>query len=1161
MAPVGVAVVKALYDYEAQSEDELSVKEDQILYVLDNADPEWWKVRHKTESSEEEGPSGVVPATYVEEVEPIGIVRALYDYDAGAEGELSIKEGDVLIVYEREDDWILVKGDQRDSKVGFVPGTYVQDHNPDDAPPAEPASAEPVSNYVDPQERVLASAAKPAAADNIETWPVTEIDTKGKKKKGTLGIGKGNVFFASESDKTPVQQWKAADITSVSEDKPKHVLLVIAGPNAAELHFNAGSKEVAQAIVDKAHASSGLLHAAASPSAQAVVPVQEEEPEPEDTSPVEEVKPKKNGVRWAPSPTSPVGVSYPTPDPSEGESATAMYDFEAQSEDELTVREGDALVVVDRVSSEDWWKCRNERGQEGVVPSSYVELESSEEAAHAAAEAAAEERAREEEAARAQAEAESEAEAAAAAARAARDREIADERRRQAAAQKRRDDERKMAEQRRVKEEDRARRKAEEARALKAAEARRAEEAARAQTSAKRRDDGRPRSKSGQSERTKPTNTRIWHDKTGQFRVEAEFLGYANGKLKLHKINGVIIEVPSEKMSPEDMAYVDSVLNPRRKPSARADSDDNVPLATIADQRKQTDPQDRRAPASRQATGPKKSKFDWFEFFLNAGCDIDDCTRYSTAFERDKIDESILGDIKPETMRALGLREGDIIRVAKAIEDRRFSTKSPTGNKDTAAADEQLLRDEEYARQLQAEINGNARASPSGPSPPNLFTGPGGTLKTNQRRGRPQTKTSAPLAVDVSSIAFAGDRLTQSPAAASPSLIPSSSSPAPVSAQRNTRPLTPAQTGFDDNAWEPKPLSKPATATPAAAPMIALTPPPQAPVTVPPTPPASAPLPPQAPAPPAPTSVQMTAGSQIPRPQTSNAALTPAQTGEFELLAKLSQMRPPSAPVNQMTAPTFVSTPPPAGFQAGLGMGSSPVPLAQLQAQQTGMYFQNNGPRGPLAPVPANQQLLNPLIPTNTGFAGFIPTRPTSTPLMPQPNLLPQPTGYPSFVGGVRPQPTGFPTFNAGLLPNNGFQPQPTGFNPAFAQMPQGQFTGAPVAQFSQPPPQPAIPSQQAPNHSPASVFASMKSGSFAAGDGDSQPAGQIRAAHHTGPSLTLVADKYDALRSPNGGLNQPYQGFLTAQPTGFAPNNGTWNPSANAPGFGQTGFGGYQQR
>jgi hypothetical protein len=36
--------------------------------------------------------------------------------------------------------------------------------------------------------------------DSIETWSIQLMDKK-KKKKGTLGVGNGAIFFASESDK------------------------------------------------------------------------------------------------------------------------------------------------------------------------------------------------------------------------------------------------------------------------------------------------------------------------------------------------------------------------------------------------------------------------------------------------------------------------------------------------------------------------------------------------------------------------------------------------------------------------------------------------------------------------------------------------------------------------------------------------------------------------------------------------------------------------------------------------------------------------------------------------------------------------------------------------------------------------------------------------
>lgn len=63
------SVCKALYDYKAQSDDELTFNEDDILYILDKEeDPDWWRAQLKPQSLEQEGPVGMVPANYVDEV-------------------------------------------------------------------------------------------------------------------------------------------------------------------------------------------------------------------------------------------------------------------------------------------------------------------------------------------------------------------------------------------------------------------------------------------------------------------------------------------------------------------------------------------------------------------------------------------------------------------------------------------------------------------------------------------------------------------------------------------------------------------------------------------------------------------------------------------------------------------------------------------------------------------------------------------------------------------------------------------------------------------------------------------------------------------------------------------------------------------------------------
>ena len=67
-------------------------------------------------------------------------------------------------------------------------------------PDSPPRPAPPSSAYVDPAELVRSTASK-VKADSIKTWAISEIDKKGKKKKGTLGVGNGAIFFASEADK------------------------------------------------------------------------------------------------------------------------------------------------------------------------------------------------------------------------------------------------------------------------------------------------------------------------------------------------------------------------------------------------------------------------------------------------------------------------------------------------------------------------------------------------------------------------------------------------------------------------------------------------------------------------------------------------------------------------------------------------------------------------------------------------------------------------------------------------------------------------------------------------------------------------------------------------------------------------------------------------
>lgn len=514
-----------------------------------------------------------------------------------------------------------------------------------------------------------------------------------------------------------------------------------------------------------------------------------------------------------------------------------------------------------------------------------------------------------------------------------------------------------------------------------------------------------------------PARTRVWHDKTGQFRVEAEFLGLGNGKIRLHKINGVIIEVPVEKMSPEDIAYIKKARRQSQSANAASasrssplaeDPEDDVPLGRMSRPQSiasgpSTETRARSSPAPAAVSSvvqqrPRKPQFDWFEFFLSAGCDMDDCTRYAANFERDRIDESILPDLEPSTLRSLGLREGDVIRVRKAI-GIKFRDLTPEQKA-------QIKEDEELARKLQEAENSGRGV------PPNLFTQPDGKLANNTRRGRPEPRERKGTAssIDPSSIGAAADKLKEKNTSPASLVLLSPSPPAPVTIAEPVK-TAPLISGFDDDAWVPRPNStKPATPTPA------INTPPPAPG---PAPVITAPQPQQTGA---------TLASQI-----NNLHLSSGQTAQPSNNTDfLSQI-----PRDRIVQPQQTGMVASAGFHSGLGMGSSNVPMSQLlTAQQTGAFAQHQSPAqtgthspapgAPLAPVPANQGLLNPLVPTQTGFTGFVPTRPSpaSNPSLQQTHMMPQATGYNMSMGtGMMPQQTGYNQYGQQQGGFQGMQP------------------------------------------------------------------------------------------------------------------------------------------
>lgn len=158
----------------------------------------------------------------------------------------------------------------------------------------------------------------------------------GKKKKmpTTLGINlkTGNILVAPEhAQDGPSQEWTADRMTHYSREG-KHVFLELVRPSKS-VDFHAGAKDTAEEIVAALGELAGAVRA--------------------------------EGLREVIM----AGTSR------ELKKGKMLYDFMAQGEDEVTVADGDEVIILDDGKSEDWWQVRRlKNGKEGVVPSSYVEI-------------------------------------------------------------------------------------------------------------------------------------------------------------------------------------------------------------------------------------------------------------------------------------------------------------------------------------------------------------------------------------------------------------------------------------------------------------------------------------------------------------------------------------------------------------------------------------------------------------------------------------------------------------------------------------------------------------------------------------------------------------------------------------------------------------------
>lgn len=1008
---VFLEIARAVFDYAAQSEEELEIHDGDLLFVLEKGSDGWDKVKKKAASDDEEEPEGLVPSNYIESATPTHQAKALYDYTKQTDEELSFKEDARLDVFDETDpDWTLVGFG---GEYGFAPAIYIEaaataaatparDLAPAPPPmPARPVAAdEPIpgeEDYEPPSppsasasnpaaqlagiiaqrtggqtERTLASPPPPhrpqydepeeEAAPSLPRRPLSQqtppvsppprqVQFSAEPPEERYGV------LPSPSYSRPAPaRWEDDD--DHDNDEPMrspggfhlysvHEMVSHMGKNKkmpTTLGINIGkgiimiSPEKSKDGPSKEWTAEKLTHYSIEgkhvfvelvrPSKSIDFHAGAKDTAQEIVGALGELAGavRQEGLKEVLAASAGTGAA--------GQKKGQMrFEFMAQGEDEVTVAVGDEVIILDDTKSDEWWMVRRlKNGKQGVVPSSYVEvlglvrpdtINGLEEA-------------------------------------------------RNTVEQNRREEERLTKEA--------ARRKRDgEVGPGVALPDRTSSLAGDTRRTSMRGSDKR----GSKDSKAKPNQSRIrtWTDRSGTFRVEAEFIGLREGKIHLHKMNGVKIAVPVSKMAVEDLEYVERATG--------ASLDEDKPLSDI---KRRNTLRQKDGNGGAGASVQKKDDYDWFDFFLSCGVNPQICERYAGAFSRDQMGPEVLPDVNEQLLRTLGLKEGDILRVMKFLDakyDRKNGSMSPSG------------------------LDDGGEGSSGG-----LFSGPGGALRNNTRKGRPAPAVQTNDVIDESAF----KPKSESPAGRAP-------------ADAKATPLTSAPArqptnGFDDDAWDVKPSRSqtPTVAAPAPAPAAATPPKPKVnddiaslSLSAPPLQPTPAPQP---------------APAAVPAPAQQPAQQQPpvANQAIFDKIASLApaaRQQQPQPTGYQQAQPTGYQRPaaPP---QQGIG-GLNPPPRA---ASAPGFPPQQTG----FAAPPLQQQLTGyqPQVPQGSGQQQFQQLQPQQTAFQP-------PQGYNQGFqqqNGVQSMQQNYPAL----------QPQPTGFMPQsnYGQQQAAQQYGMPQPNHQQ---------------------------------------------------------------------------------------------------------------
>ncbi|XP_017162403.1 vinexin isoform X4 [Poecilia reticulata] len=342
------------FDFQAQSSRELMLQKGDIVYIHRQVDANWFEGEHH-------GRAGIFPTSYVEVLPPTekptpiksptlqvleyGEALALYNFNADLPVELSFRKGEVICITRQVDDKWLEGRISGTNRSGIFPANYVQvnkmprtKYSTDDfsAGPMSPGPQSPGRPLHSPSPRSpLIPFTPPSFSPKLEHSPL----------KPSSPVQYGGPGSQSRSPNQTLSHHRLPHGTP-STPSPTNQN---SNPVAAHSTFRA---------VSPSSQSSAPVHRAAAPSVST----------PRYTGPSQGAIPSL----YAPSIAHVNSESNPGSIMGQRQPYKAVYNYKPQNADELELREGDIVQVMEKCD-DGWFVGTSERTHTfGTFPGNYV---------------------------------------------------------------------------------------------------------------------------------------------------------------------------------------------------------------------------------------------------------------------------------------------------------------------------------------------------------------------------------------------------------------------------------------------------------------------------------------------------------------------------------------------------------------------------------------------------------------------------------------------------------------------------------------------------------------------------------------------------------------------------------------------------------------------